>query len=183
MIICMKLLHLNRNKETFVDVLHDGVYIYRYTSSIFQYTFIGWIWGCPAAHLTKFVPEIPPPPPPGCSHMAYTVFLMTWLSYNMFSIIRSGKNSTWLDTNWYLNETNLSMTCDLVIFVTCNAFPLFVVLVIHVSLTVLPKTLLTAEKQIRRVFDDNGRIIKFTNHMLWVLIRNHLTEESLMKQF
>ena len=36
---------------TLLVILHDGLYIYRYTFSIFQYTFIGWVWGGPAAHL------------------------------------------------------------------------------------------------------------------------------------
>ena len=36
---------------TFLVILHDGIYIYRYTFSIFQYTFIGWVWGGSAAHL------------------------------------------------------------------------------------------------------------------------------------
>ena len=36
---------------TFLVILHDGIYIYRYTFPIFQYTFIGWVWGGLAAHL------------------------------------------------------------------------------------------------------------------------------------
>ena len=36
---------------TFFVILHDDIYIYRYTFSIFQYTFMGWVWGGPAAHL------------------------------------------------------------------------------------------------------------------------------------
>ena len=36
---------------TFLVILHDGIYIYRYTFSIFQYTFIGWVRRGPAANL------------------------------------------------------------------------------------------------------------------------------------
>ena len=49
---------------TFFVILHDGLYIYRYTFSIFQYTFIGWVWGGPAAHLYQ-VYVLDPPSPPG----------------------------------------------------------------------------------------------------------------------
>ena len=46
---------------TFFVVFHDSVYIYRYTFSIFQYTFIGWVWGGPAAHLHQVhVRDTPP---------------------------------------------------------------------------------------------------------------------------
>ena len=47
---------------TFLVILHDGIYIYRYTFSIFQYTFIGWVWGGPAAHLYQVHAWDTPPP-------------------------------------------------------------------------------------------------------------------------
>ena len=36
---------------TFVVIHHDGLYIYRYTFLMVQYTFIGWVWEASAAHL------------------------------------------------------------------------------------------------------------------------------------
>ena len=41
---------------------YNGIYIYRYTFSILQYTFIGWVCGGPAAHLYQvYVGDTPPP--------------------------------------------------------------------------------------------------------------------------
>ena len=61
MIFCIKQ-QFKWKQGTFLVYLHDGIYIYRYTFSIFQYTFIGWVWRGPAAHLYQVMPEIPPPP-------------------------------------------------------------------------------------------------------------------------
>ena len=38
-------------QRAFIVILHDGLYIYRYTFSMVQYTFIGWVWEAPATHL------------------------------------------------------------------------------------------------------------------------------------
>ena len=44
-------------------IFYNGIYIYRYTFSILQYTFIGWYCGGPAAHLHQvYVWDTPPPP-------------------------------------------------------------------------------------------------------------------------
>ena len=48
---------------TCLAIFHNGLYIHRYTFSIFQYTFIGWVWGGPAAHLYQLHAREPPPPP------------------------------------------------------------------------------------------------------------------------
>ena len=47
---------------TLLFISHDGLYIYGYTFSIFQYTFIGW--GGPAAHMYQVHAQDPNPPPP-----------------------------------------------------------------------------------------------------------------------
>ena len=73
MIFCMKLLHLKWKQGTIFIILHDGLYIYMYTFSIFQYTFIGRVWWGPVAYMyqvhawdttTSPSPPAPPPPPP-----------------------------------------------------------------------------------------------------------------------
>ena len=57
----MKIPPTKWKQGTFVVVFHDSVYIYRYTFSMFQYTFIGWVWECPAAHLHQvYVRDTPP---------------------------------------------------------------------------------------------------------------------------
>ena len=58
MVFCMQLF----NEPPFV-ILCDGLYIYRYNFSIFQYTFIGWVWGGAAAHLYQVHARDTPPPP------------------------------------------------------------------------------------------------------------------------
>ena len=47
---------------TFLVILHDGLSIYRYTFLIIQYTFMGWVWGGPAAHLYQLHARDTPPP-------------------------------------------------------------------------------------------------------------------------
>ena len=52
---------------TLLFIFYNGIYIYRYTFSILQYTCIGWDCGGPAAHLYQvYVRDTPPPPPAGC---------------------------------------------------------------------------------------------------------------------
>ena len=48
--------------RTFVMlILHEGLYIYRYTFFMFQYTFIGSVWGGPAAHLCQVHVQVTTP--------------------------------------------------------------------------------------------------------------------------
>ena len=49
----MKLFNLQSKWKQWTPlvILYDGLYIYRYIFSIFQHTFIGWVWGDPAVHL------------------------------------------------------------------------------------------------------------------------------------
>ena len=48
-------------KGSLFVIFYNGIYIYRYTFSILQYTFIGWDCGGPAAHLYQvYVWDTPP---------------------------------------------------------------------------------------------------------------------------
>ena len=51
-----------RQQGTLLVIFYNGIYIYRYTLTILQYTFIGWVCGGPAAHLYQvYVRDTPPP--------------------------------------------------------------------------------------------------------------------------
>ena len=71
---------------TLLVIFYNGIYIYRYTFTILQYTFIGRVCGGPAAHLYQIYGSgvfrwsffslkviasrgLTPPPPPALSHL------------------------------------------------------------------------------------------------------------------
>ena len=64
-IFCMKKTPFKWEQGTFVVIYHDGLYIYRYTFPMVQYTFIGWVWTAPAAHMYEVHVRDTPLPPGG----------------------------------------------------------------------------------------------------------------------
>ena len=81
LIFCLKLFHLNGNKEHFL-LSSMMFYTWKGILSIFQYTFIGWVWGGPVAHLYQLHAWIPPPP----DQTASMLFQLNWIFWNHISL-------------------------------------------------------------------------------------------------
>ena len=67
-------------RNTRLVIFYNGIYIYRYTFTIRQYTFIGWVYGGREAHLYQVYVRDTHPLPPGMKHNTEKKFCYFWTS-------------------------------------------------------------------------------------------------------